>query len=111
MLSFTHDFDEDPKWGDLSVDLDDPSPNARIAFSAGEDGIWVTANAQGFLHLARIFAELGTRELEDGYHFHMDARFLGHADDETKPLVSVQRCTTESFDAWAASSRGPGQVR
>jgi hypothetical protein len=70
MLRFEHTFEKDPRWGDLSVDILDNPPGAKIEFSSGDEGIWLAANAQGFLYLARIFAELGTRELEEGYHFH-----------------------------------------
>ncbi|MEO5772627.1 MAG: hypothetical protein ABIQ32_00735 [Sphingomicrobium sp.] len=56
-------------------DTDAQSP-ARIDMSmSGEEGLWVSANSEGYLHLARVFAELGLRKLEDGYHFHKNGRF------------------------------------
>jgi hypothetical protein len=70
MLQFIHTFEKEPRSGDLSVDTLDNPEGAKIEFSNGDDGIWLAANAEGFLYLARIFAELGTRKLEEGYHFH-----------------------------------------
>ena len=57
MLKFEHQFEEDPRWGDLSIATETPV-GAKIEFSTGAEGIWLAANAEGFLHLARLFAEL-----------------------------------------------------
>ena len=68
--SFSHSFETDPKHSDLSVDLDLPS-GATLKFSCNDGDIWVHGNQAGWLHLARICAELGMRpELRQGYHFH-----------------------------------------
>lgn len=75
MLEFKHTFEEDPKHGDLTVEKD-ANPSEQIKLNV-EDGktVWLAANKAGWLHLARICAELGTRDLEPGYHFHMDFSF------------------------------------
>ncbi len=70
MLTFLHEFEEQPRWGEISDELYETPAGARIAFFNAENGIWLTANSEGFLHLARIFAELGTRNFGEGYHFH-----------------------------------------
>jgi len=70
MLRFEHIFEEEPRYGDLTVDVMENPPAAKIEFSVGDDGVWLAANAEGFLYLARIFAEMGVRKLEPGYHFH-----------------------------------------
>jgi len=68
--SFTHTFEADPKYSDLSVNLDLPS-GATLKFTTSGSDIWVQANQAGWLHLARICAELGLRpELGKGHHFH-----------------------------------------
>ena len=54
----------------------DAPPAASICMIVGEDGdFWLRANSEGYLHLARVFAEMGLRRLEDGYHFHVDSAF------------------------------------
>ncbi len=75
MLEFRHAFAEDPPCGDLSVETS-VSKDEKIAVNIenGKD-IWLSANKAGWLHLARICAELGTRELEPGYHFHLTFDF------------------------------------
>ena len=70
MLKFEHKFEEHPPHGELSVDILANPAGASVEFSVGNDGVWLSANSEGFLYLARIFAELGSRSLERGYHFH-----------------------------------------
>ena len=71
--SFSHSFSETPELSDLDVDLDLPN-GARLEFSCKDGDIWVQANQAGWLHLARICAELGMRpEMAQGYHFHRTA--------------------------------------
>ena len=71
MLKFEHVFEEEPDYVGLSPELFETPVDAKIEFSVGDDGIWLSANSQGFLHLARIFAELGVRDFgEKGTHFH-----------------------------------------
>jgi hypothetical protein len=76
-LQFIHTFAEDPAFGVLDVDIDASSGEVvRINIEAGSK-IWISANKAGWLHLARICAELGTRNLESGYHFHQNYEFSG----------------------------------
>jgi hypothetical protein len=70
MLKFEHVFVDEPEFGQFSDELYDKPPDAKIEFSVDTDGIWLAANSEGFLYLARLFAELGTRRFESGYHFH-----------------------------------------
>ena len=70
MLKFAHEFEEVPQYGDLSDDLYEAPLGAKIEFSNADNGIWLSANSEGFLYLARMFAELGSRDLKEGYHFH-----------------------------------------
>ena len=67
---FVHAFEDDPPLGDFEVGLDAP-PGARIAFQLDGRDIWLSANRAGWLHLARVCAEMGlhTRS-QPGYHFH-----------------------------------------
>jgi hypothetical protein len=68
--SFAHDFDDDPARGDFDVDLD-TQPGIRIQFSVDDGDIWLSANSAGWLHLARICAEMGLHSnFRAGYHFH-----------------------------------------
>lgn len=54
----------------------DVQPPAKISMTIdNEGGFWLTANKDGWQHLARICAELGTANYEDGYHFHVDENF------------------------------------
>ena len=76
-LEFTHTFAVDPELDDLDVDIATTSKEiVRINIETG-DKIWISANKAGWLHLARICAELGTRDLEPGYHFHQNFEFSG----------------------------------
>jgi len=74
MLKFVHEFEEDPQWGDLSVGLAPPE-GAIVGVRVDGKAVLLYANSAGFLHLARIFAELGTRDLEEEYHFHAGPDF------------------------------------
>jgi hypothetical protein len=67
---FVHEFEDDPPHGDFEVDLD-PPPGARVQFRLDGSDIWLSANRPGWLHLARICAEMGLHtESTNGYHFH-----------------------------------------
>jgi len=67
---FTHEFDDDPPLGDLDMDTDLP-PGATIKFHGDGKEIWLSANRAGWLHLARICAEMGLHSgFTPGYHFH-----------------------------------------
>ena len=81
MLKFEHSFEEEPKFGDLSVNYENPT-GATIRFTVDEAGIWLNANKDGFRYLACIFAELSVRDLESGYHFHRPEWFEGDKSKE-----------------------------
>jgi hypothetical protein len=67
---FTHEFDDDPPHGDFDVDLDPPA-GASIRFDVVDGEVWVSANGAGWLHLAKICAEMGLHSgFSPGYHFH-----------------------------------------
>jgi hypothetical protein len=67
---FVHEFEDDPPLGDFEVQLDPPE-DARIQFHLDGRDIWLSANRAGWLHLARICAEMGLHtESKPGYHFH-----------------------------------------
>ena len=89
MLKFEHEFEEAPKFGEISDELYETPSGVRIEFSNADNGIWLAANPEGFLHLARIFAELGMRELPNGYHFHRSWLKPAKASD-SKMEVSVE---------------------
>jgi hypothetical protein len=62
---FVHEFED----GDVGGDLD-PPVGATIRFDLDGKNIWLSANRAGWLHLARICAEIGLSEFAPGYHFH-----------------------------------------
>jgi len=67
---FVHEFEDDPEHGDFQVGLDAP-PGVRIRFDLDGKNIWVSANRSGWLHLARICAEMGLHStIRPGHHFH-----------------------------------------
>ena len=67
---FVHEFEDDPALGDFEIDLALP-PGAKLRFDANSGDVWVSANRAGWLHLARICAEMGTHTaFKPGYHFH-----------------------------------------
>jgi hypothetical protein len=90
MLKFEHFFEETPRYGEFSDELWETPPEAKICFSICDEGVWLAANSQGFLHLARIFAELGTRSFEPGYHFHMPEWFNGEAGSKQEVSIEVR---------------------
>ena len=72
---FTHEFVDGSQESGLSIDTD-AAPPARIKMKVDkEGGFWLTANSDGWLHLAKVCAELGMGSYEDGYHFHKDENF------------------------------------
>jgi hypothetical protein len=75
MLEFKHAFAEDPPHSDLSVEITAENDEKIAVNIENGKNIWLSANKAGWLHLARICAELGTRELEPGYHFHLTFEF------------------------------------
>ena len=67
---FEHEFEDDPPLGDFDIELDAPE-GARIQFDLNGRAIWVSANRAGWLHLARICAEMALHsQNKPGYHFH-----------------------------------------
>ena len=69
-LRFVHEFEDDPPLGDFEVELDPPE-GSHIQFQLDGRDIWLSANREGWLHLARICAEMGLHtESRPGYHFH-----------------------------------------
>jgi hypothetical protein len=67
---FVHEFEDDPPHGDFDVELDPPA-GARVRFNLDGHAIWLSANRAGWLHLARICAEMGLHsQSKEGYHFH-----------------------------------------
>ena len=74
---FVHEFTDHSSDGSLSF-IDEPEPPARIKLEIeDEGGCWFSANREGWLHFARIAAEFGLGNYENGYHFHMDENFCG----------------------------------
>jgi len=80
---FVHEFEDDPPQGDFEVDLDVP-PGAKIQFDLEGGNIWVSANRAGWLHLARVCAEMALHTgFKPGYHFHRTRDWAyGLADDQ-----------------------------
>ena len=67
---FAHEFEDDPTHGDFDVDLNLPD-GARIQFDVKDRDVWLSANRAGWLHLAKICAEMAMRsQFNAGYHFH-----------------------------------------
>jgi len=94
--------------GMLSLDLDPPA-NAVILVDQEAGGkVWVSANSGGWLHLARICAELGLGKYEPGYHFHRSLQF-GEG-NETGPEISfeVRGEDEPSAEQDVAADRGNG---
>jgi hypothetical protein len=54
----------------------DASSRQRIEMKVDANGnFWLSANREGYLHLARVFAEIALREFPSGFHFHKNANF------------------------------------
>ncbi|MES2463600.1 MAG: hypothetical protein V4671_23750 [Armatimonadota bacterium] len=74
---FTHRFEEDTEAPQLSIDVD-VTDRQHIHINVEEGGnVWLSANREGWLHLARICAEMGTMDFKPGFHFHMTFDFQG----------------------------------
>ena len=85
---FVHRFEDMSQDGVLSVDLDPPD-GAVIRIDQESGGkVWVSANPQGWRHLARICAELSGGEYEPGFHFHRDPNFADS--DGSGPEISFE---------------------
>lgn len=71
---FVHHF-EDNEGTLITVDLDPPTGAIiRVELEEGNK-VWLSANEDGWLHLARICAELGLAGFEVGHHFHRSFTF------------------------------------
>lgn len=72
---FVHEFVDHSSEGSLSF-IDECPPSARIKLEIDDEGsFWFSANHAGWLHFAKIAAELGLGDYEDGFHFHKDENF------------------------------------
>ena len=92
---FVHQFEDDPFLSDFEIDLDPPSAG-RIRFEVDGKDIWLSANRVGWLHLARVCAEMGLHsKFKPGYHIHRSFDLS----DSSAPL---QRVTFELADEGAA---------
>ena len=73
--TFTYEFDDLSEDGMLSIETDVQLP-AKIKLEIDEEGgFWLSANRHGWLHLAKVCAELGLGNYPNGYHFHPDKNF------------------------------------
>jgi len=73
--TFTYEFEDLSEDGMLSIETD-AQPPVKIKLEIDEEGgFWLGANRDGWLHLAKICAELGLGNYPDGYHFHKDENF------------------------------------
>jgi len=87
---FQHEFADDPPRGDFEVNLDAPE-GARIRVDAGDDGVSVSANRAGWLHLARICAEMALHsQLPPGYHFHRSRDWSDAPTSQASEQVSFE---------------------
>ncbi len=78
---FRHEFVDGSQDGLLSIETN-TTENQKIRIDLEPGGkIWLSANREGWLHLARICAELGLGEYESGYHFHKDFDFQDGSPD------------------------------
>ena len=83
---FVHEVDDDPALSDFDIDIDLP-PGAKVQFSLDDGNIWVSANRAGWLHLARVCAEMALHSrFRPGYHFHQT--FDWTSSGGTEPDVS-----------------------
>ena len=89
MLKFIHEFEEDPALSDLSVEVTPPN-GAVVGVRVDGNAVLLYANSSGFMHLAKIFAELGVRNLEDEYHFHVGPNFEASDYDHGKELTVMR---------------------
>ena len=92
MLKFVHEFEEDPPLSDLTVDQNMPK-GAFAGVRADGNAVLLYANAAGFTHLPRLFAELGTRDLVDEYHMHFGANFEDGGSEPDQLEFTVMRLT------------------
>ena len=86
--SFIHEFQDESQDGCTSINTDAQLP-AKIKLEVEDDGnFWLTANREGWLHLARVCAEMGLGDFKSGYHFHKNSTFQS---SEAAPEYSFLR--------------------
>ncbi|MBA2637712.1 MAG: hypothetical protein H0U79_05765 [Solirubrobacterales bacterium] len=84
---FVHQFDDHSATGELSIETN-TAGGEHIRVELEEGGkVWLSANPAGWLHLARLCAELGMADYEPGYHFHKTFDF--QASDGSGPEISL----------------------
>ncbi len=84
---FVHQFDDHSATGELSIETDATGAE-RIRVELEDGGkVWLSANRAGWLHLARLCAELGMADYELDYHLHKTFDF--QASDGTGPEISL----------------------
>ncbi len=85
---FRHTFQDGSEGGCLSIEID-ATGDEKIEVNIEEGNkIWISANRAGWLHLARICAELGLGNYEPGFHFHQDFSF--HFAEAKWPEISFE---------------------
>ena len=85
---FKHIFKDLSEDGILSIETNSTN-DQKIKIDLEENKkIWISANKEGWLHLARICAELGMGNYEPGYHFHKSFNFQDSSEQE--PEISFE---------------------
>jgi hypothetical protein len=69
-MKFEVEFTE-TRTGDLDTYFERLPEDVIAKFAVDQNGgVWLSANRKGFLLLAKLFAEVGLRDLGDGWHSH-----------------------------------------
>ncbi len=88
-IVFTHIFEDHAERGTLSFDVDAPD-DAEIRIDTQDEGrVWISANREGWRHLARVCAELGLGEYAPGHLIRLDFEFKSHEGDAPELLLEV----------------------
>lgn len=69
-LAFQASFSQEPL-GDLDTYWDELPTGTKLSVSSGSDGVWLSGNRDGLLLLATKIAEIAVRDLEPGWHCHV----------------------------------------
>ena len=87
--TFIHQFEEDSEFPQMFTETD-ATGEQSIKVNVEENGnVWLSANREGWLHLAQLCAELGTMDFEPLYHFHMTFDFQGSNGSEQEISFEV----------------------
>ena len=70
-MNFNYEFEEDPSSGDFNAEKYVTEGEKIKVSIEGNSEIWISANSKGWLKLAKLCIEMGMRELNNGYHFHL----------------------------------------